>query len=399
MPTCEDIQNTISARFNPLIGSMDKGEPGLVPGMLVGVTCNGMHCYYKFGDVPLVDMTNPPSIEDTVIFIGSNTKVVTATLLALACYGQSQITIGTGVKVNGDTPISSLLPTGVKFYYQGSDAPILLWHLATHSAGYPDGPCGKNAVWGDYTFEETSDFLGNFTPPYIPGLYWHYSNQGFALLGALMSHAFTTTTGTSPAEWLDSYQQWPQVASNQVLTPLKMGSTQVGYNNGDMTKLAQSYAYKAGTDYQAITTPTIALDSAAIGAGALTSTLADMLTFLDNQITPPTTTDKLLAEAITLTQKTQGHQNLSMGMAWQKGDGYFEKNGLALGYASYMAFDPASKFGIFAMANSRSSDDGGAFCKAAREALGDLRGTATQPLIFNQSKKIPNCPTLSGGEA
>jgi hypothetical protein len=43
-PTCADIQTTISARFNPLIGKMNCGQPGLVPGMLVGVTCNKMHC-------------------------------------------------------------------------------------------------------------------------------------------------------------------------------------------------------------------------------------------------------------------------------------------------------------------------------------------------------------------
>ena len=389
-PTCEDIQNTISARFNPLIGDINSGAPGLVPGMLVGVTCNGMHCYYTFGYVPMVDDSGSPAIEDTVMFIGSNTKVVTATLLALACKGWP-----TGVKVNGDTEISDLLPTNVKCYNCNNTYPLRLWHLATHSAGYPDGPCPNNAVWGDYSFNDTNDFLGNFTPPYIPGLYWYYSNQGFALLGVLMSHVFTTKTGTSPAGWFESYQWWPRVANNQVLAPLKMGSTQTGYNGGDMTQLAQSYGYKANGSYPKINTPSINLGSAALGAGALTSTLADMLTFLDAQITPP---PPILGEAISLTQETQGHQNLSMGMAWQKGDGYFEKNGLALGYASYMAFDIKSKFGIFAMANSRSSDNGGAFCKAAREALGDLRGTATDALTFNQSGQKINCPTTSAGE-
>jgi beta-lactamase class C len=152
----------------------------------------------------------------------------------------------------------------------------------------------------------------------------------------------------------------------------------------------------ANGQYPAITTPFIDYNSAALGAGALTSTLADMLTFLDNQIAPPAT---ILGEAISLTQETQGHQNLSMGMAWQKGDGYFEKNGLAVGYATYMAFDKKSKFGIFAMANSRSSDDGGAFCNAARAALGDLRGTATKPIIFNQSGQKICCPTTSAGAA
>jgi CubicO group peptidase (beta-lactamase class C family) len=396
-PTCADIQTTISARFNPLIGKMNCGQPGLVPGMLVGVTCNKMHRYYSFGDVQMVGGGASPAIEDIVMFIGSNTKVVTATMLALACLGQSEVTLRTKVPVFGDTFPYILLPTNVNYYNCNDDIPLRLWHLATHSAGYPDGPCPTSAAFGHYTFDDHTDFLANFTPPYIPGLYWHYSDQGFALLGVLMAHAFSTTTGiSSPAGWLPSYRQWPTVAQNQVLVSLKMGSTIVGYNQQDKTSLAQSYGYVANGQYPAITTPFIDYNSAALGAGALTSTLADMLTFLDNQIAPPAT---ILGEAISLTQETQGHQNLSMGMAWQKGDGYFEKNGLAVGYATYMAFDKKSKFGIFAMVNSRNSDDGGAFCNAARAALGDLRGTATKPIMFNQSGQKICCPTTSAGAA
>jgi CubicO group peptidase (beta-lactamase class C family) len=391
-------QQIISACFDPLIADLNKGERGKAPGFLVGVTENGVHSYYKLGDVPLVQSsTNGPSTEDIAMFIGSNTKVVTATLLALACCGQSQVTLRTGAKLNGDVPISSLLPTGVKYYYQSSANPILLWHLATHSAGYPDGPCGTNAVWGDYTFPMTSDFLGNFTPPYIPGLWWHYSNQGFALLGALMSHAFATQTGTAPAEWLDSYKQWPTVAGNQVLTPLKMSSTRVGYNGGDLAKLAQSFALGKNGKYTATKTPTVVPDSAAVGAGALTSTLSDMLTFLDNQIRPPTVNGErtILGKAIALTQQPQGRKNLSMGMAWQIGNGYFEKNGLVAEYASYMAFDPMSGYGIFAMANSRGGDDGGTLTAAGRKALGELRTNDTTPPKFNTTDKIPACPSSS----
>jgi beta-lactamase class C len=239
----------------------------------------------------------------------------------------------------------------------------------------------------------TTDFLKDFTPGYGPGRRWHYSNQGFALLGALVSYAYTGAK-TPPDDWDGTYQSWPTVVRDMILESLAMDSSQVGYNGGDMTKLAQSFNCKPpGGAYTAEPTPDIVMDSAALGAGALTSTLTDMLTFLDSQISP---LQGSLYEAIALTQKPAG-DGLSMGLGWQIGNGYFEKNGLVVGYASYMAFDPTSGYGIFAMANSWGGDDGGLLCNTARKALGDLRGSPTKPPQFPTPPAClkPGCPTQS----
>lgn len=67
--------------------------------------------------------------DDALFFVGSNTKVFTGIMLALAVLSK---------KVALDTPIADLLPSGLKI--QQPYGSILLKHLATHSSGYPDGP-------------------------------------------------------------------------------------------------------------------------------------------------------------------------------------------------------------------------------------------------------------------
>jgi beta-lactamase class C len=381
MLTPLQIDEIVAGNFMPLIGAPDHGGKGQSPGILVGVTYNGgSHTYASVGSVPLQKPGANPAIQDIVVFIGSNTKVVTATLLALATFEQ------TAIAIDLTTPVDSLLPNGLSAQQQPNE-PILLWHLATHSAGYPDGPCGPHP-WGDYAFDQMTSFLQQFTPSYDPGLYWHYSNQGFALLGALLSHAYEGDSGTATG-WDDSYQKWGDWAAQQVLSPLSMSSTQLGCPSADLPNLAM--AFKLCTDGRFVAQPVLPVNpaSAAIGAGALTSTLGDMLTFLDNQITPPSGN---LGKAIALTQAAQG--SLSMGLAWQIGQDYFEKNGLVGEYASYMAFDPASQIGLFAMANSLGNDDGGWFCNTARRCLGELRGAATPPPDFPLPPTgKPLCPT------
>ena len=118
-------------------------------------------------------------------------------------------------------------------------------------------------------------------PSYAPGTYWVYSNQAYALLGALLSYAFT---GGDNSIWGSPYQAWPQLVINQVATPLGMATTQVDYSTVT-SQVAQGYAYQAGaTSYQTVDPPNWAMKSAGLAAGAMSSTLNDMLTFLEYHV-------------------------------------------------------------------------------------------------------------------
>ncbi len=214
MLSCQEIDDTLSPIFTPLTANKQ------YPGILVGVTTGSAdgHCYSSFGNVPLYQGRGTVATEDIVFFIGSNTKVVTATLLALGNFNKSVL------PVSGATLVTDLLPPGARINFFEGQA-LHLWHLATHSAGYPDPPCGQTAL-GNFTFAQLVTFLQHFTPPYGPGKFWHYSDAGFALLGVLMSHAFTQGPGTSTDTIFDTtYSNWPLVATNNVLSPLRMRRT------------------------------------------------------------------------------------------------------------------------------------------------------------------------------
>ena len=54
MPSRQEMDDTISSFFTPLLATGGTVAKGLVPGILVGVTCKGTHSYYPFGSVPMV---------------------------------------------------------------------------------------------------------------------------------------------------------------------------------------------------------------------------------------------------------------------------------------------------------------------------------------------------------
>jgi len=379
--TFQSIESIIDDHFSDLVAPLDAAVLGKYPGILVGVTVGDNKYYFSYGEIPMAEGGTAPAIQDIVMLIGSNTKVFTATLLALAALQPTPLSI------NLDTAASDLVPSGTTINYD--EQPILLWHLATHSAGFPDGPCGQT-VWGNYTFGEMASFLGAFTPPYPPGTYWVYSDQSFALLGVLLSHAYTSQSGGS-SSWDATYQAWPTIAADNVIAPLGMTTTQVDYTPV-ISQLATPYDYLGENQaYETLAPPTLVLNSAALGAGALSSTLCDMLTFLQNQIAPP---NNVLGKAIALTQQEQG-SGLSMGLGWQIGNGFFYKNGLVSGYTSYMAVDPTTQIGLIVMGNCRAGDEGAALCTAGREALGALRLSPATGGDFPAppQDEMPECPS------
>lgn len=376
----QSVQKIVSGYFADLVAPLDKARVGKSVGILVGVTIDGARYYFQFGDVGLQGggRSGAVAIEDIVMFIGSNTKVFTGTMLALA-----DLTQASTIPIRCDTDVADLLPSGTTLNLY-KNVPLKLWHLATHSAGYPDGVCGTYPL-GQYPFSAMQSFLESFQPAYPPGEYWVYSNQAFALLGSLLSHAYV---GGSSTTWDASYQSWPAYVMDLVVTPLGMPTTQVDYTNVT-AQLAQGYNFAAaGQPYPTAPLPQWLLTSAGLGAGALSSTLRDMLTFLEAQIAPPKTD---LGAAIVKTQQSFG-LTLSMGLGWQIGFGYWDKDGAISGFDSYMAFDALSKVGVIALSNTDSNAVGGALTLACRDLLGTLSKTALGPSKFPSPKTVPQCP-------
>jgi CubicO group peptidase (beta-lactamase class C family) len=380
MESPNDLKQTVDRLFAPLVGSSTNPEKGKSVGILVGVTLQGSRFYFAYGNVGLYQGSGTVPYRDMVVFIGSNSKVVTATLLALSA-------IKDGTLANLDTPAASLLPANTGIDQTCGD--ILLWHLATHSAGFPDGPCGPRSGLGDYPFTSMRAFLDTYTQPYAPGQTWFYSNQGFALLGVLLSHALTGS-GTS-SDWDASYKNWADLAVDNITRPLGMAHTHVDYKKV-LGKVVQGYTYtdRGGPAYNKIDPPHWVMSSAGLGAGALSATLDDMLQFLEAQCNPPASE---LGQAILYTQQPCPSDNeLSMGLGWQLSNGYLDKNGGVSGYGTYMAFDPGNGIGVFAFSNTSGGTGGDHITQHGRLLLGALRGTPANRSTFPTPTDKPACP-------
>lgn len=381
--TSPSVGTILTAEFGPLITPQSYAQQGMAPGILVGVTQQGERTYQSFGTILIYNTGKSPTIpiENIVWCIGSNTKVFAATSLGVAITLQ-----GVQIPIALDTPVASLLPQGATI--KSFNEAILIQHLATHTAGWPDGMCtnGKSAL-GDYTFTEMQDFINAFPPTYAPGTLFNYSNQGFALLGTLLSRAYFGTPGTQPTDWTN-YKNWLNVVWATVIDPLNLTSTQIDYKPV-ISSMLQSWRFSVRkSPYIPTDPPNWVQDSASLAAGSVSSTLADMLTFLEGQITPSSTP---IEDAITLTQ-TQQFTTIPMGLGWQIGNGYFSKDGLVRGYTSYTIFDPGNAIGIVAIANADHCS--GALANACRSTLQQLRNSGVDPITFPEPDTPPGCPTI-----
>lgn len=175
--------------------------------------------------------------------------------------------------------------------------------------------------------------------------------------------------------------------------PQGMSSTQA--NTSAVTaRIIQTYAYvepNGGSPaYTTVKPPEWVLTSAGLGAGALSSTLADMLTFLEAEISTP---ERHLDLAIKQTQTPPLESNaLSMGLGWQPSNHSLDKNGGLGSHETYMAFDRARKIGVFVFGNTSGGSTGDVLTGTGRKLLGELRHLEVNPSKFPKPDTTPQCP-------
>ncbi len=227
-------------------------------GVAVGVRHEGETFVVGRGRVA-DDRPSPPD-ERTMFEIGSITKVFTATVLAdMAREGL----------VGLDDPVQHHLPDGVEMPVRGR--PITLADLASQTSGLPRLP--KGLLW--LALREGSNPYANFTvehlhaavpatkPRRAPGGKIRYSNYGSGLLG----HVLALRAGKS----------YYDLVSERVLRPLGMTDTHIAIPDDKLERFAQGHN-RRGRPVPNWDLPALA------GAGALRSTVADLLSFLGAQL-------------------------------------------------------------------------------------------------------------------
>jgi CubicO group peptidase (beta-lactamase class C family) len=208
----------------------------------------------------------------------SVTKVFTALLLA-------DMTAGNELELHD--PVNKLLGARARMHED-----IHLFHLATHTSGLPRSPADFTM---EYSEEQLYDFLSDYSFPGKVGEKFKYSNVGFGLLG----HALGLQAGTS----------YEQLVLDRICRPLQMKDTRIRMSPEQSSRHADGYN-STGKKI-----PTRELPVVYGSAGALRSTLNDMLKFLKANMAPD---QCKLGKAIKMTHEPHvpSISHSRTGLAW-----------------------------------------------------------------------------------
>ncbi len=203
-----------------------------------------------------------PITPDSVFEIGSITKVFTGILLAE--------TIRRG-EVKLDDPANEHLPPEAQIPAKGR-SPVTLRHLVTHTSGLPRLPdnIDREAFFSDnpyrtYTVEQLYDYLHR--TPVVPGKQHAYSNLGMGLLGHILA--------------LAAGKDYYALLKERILDSLGMDDTSIALSEDQKRRLA--LPHDKGKQVSNWDIPVLS------GAGALRSTVSDMLKFLSANVNPEST--------------------------------------------------------------------------------------------------------------
>ena len=223
---------------------------GRAPGLVVGVLNDAGREVFAAG----VRSIGEPALvtRDTLVEIGSITKVFTALLLADASL-RGELAL--------DDPINDFLPAGAKAP-DVEGQPIRLLDLATHASGLPSFMDGAPPFGDDWSAYDRAAMLADvaaFQPTQAIGAGFRYSNTGYGLLGIALEAA----TGLA----------YEPLLRARVLDPLGMDSTALTLTPALQARTAEPHGLGLAR------VPRLRIPAMA-SAGALWSCADDLLTFL-----------------------------------------------------------------------------------------------------------------------
>ena len=299
---------------------------GRVMGLMVGVRVGNREQVFSYGSVVRGGGHPTPA---TIFQIGSVTKAFTATLLALFAVRNL---------VNLDDPLQSYVPGWVavpKFNGQ----PITLLDLATHTADLPRDPPLRDVRY--LSTDQMYRYLVSIELDRPPGSRFSYSNLGFALL----AHALMAAVGSRYEPMVESY----------ICGPLDMVDTRVNLTPADITRRAQGYGFDGQpARFDMRTWP------AFNGAGALNSTMTDMMKFLAFNMGATKTPLDVTLPILRKPRLMAGAPGREIALGWEliplaPGDlrTIIKKDGATDGFSAYVGYVMDTSTGVVILANQR----------------------------------------------
>lgn len=247
-PQAARIRQVVDQYMNRLLAT---DTPGLHrPGAIVGISLHGKRYFFHYG---AAKDNGTPFTPNTLVEIGSCTKVFTTTLFALAI-NRSQI------DPNGSA--DGYMPEG--YHLRGNARKMTPLQLADFTSGMPDDPTNlprapleKRGI-EYYTVKDFLKWVSGLNPETPPPAPYLYSNSGIGLLSFLVDTA--------------THTRWQEQLDTQIIGPLGMNDTELRPSNEQRQRLAKGHQAN-GTD--APPWPVFAW----YAAGGLRSTAVDMLRF------------------------------------------------------------------------------------------------------------------------
>jgi CubicO group peptidase (beta-lactamase class C family) len=274
---------------------------------------------------------------DSVFEIGSITKVFTTLLLAdMVARGEASL----------DEPVAKLLPEHVRVPQRGGRQ-ITLLDLATHTSGLPRlmtniSPADPKNPYADYTVDKLYAFLSGLELSRDIGAEFEYSNAGVGLLG----HALTRRAGSD----------FETLVRERILTPLGMQNTGIRATAAMQPHMVRGH----GAAHQ----PVPGWDIGAIpGAGALRSTMRDMLLFAKANLGPPLTPLQKAMQQTHIERRPTSRAESRVGLGWlirtlADGRRVAWHNGGTGGFRTWIGLDTDRRVAAVVLTNSvHGADD------------------------------------------
>lgn len=325
-----------------------------VPGGAVAIVKDGARVYERtFG---CRDRERRLAVEpDTLFGIASLTKSFTAlTLLALEARGV----------LNLHDPVLRHLP-GFTYPGLGARGPVRLWHLASHTSGLPPLRGLDYAIQPSQQGDPAAEFNDrdytnapsvNDYPALLaylaqgervglagPGSVVSYSNEGFAVLGAVIE----AVTGES----------YPAVVAREVLVPLGLGGA--GFLTDELRATGRlTELYTSSPTGQVIHSPNWEEAPAYLATGFMKASVRDLAAYLQYLLWPED--GRLAVGAAGLGElfapRAWAEHRTAYGLGWMLRDGFnghslWRHGGSLKGVSSHQGGVPDFGLGIAVLAN------------------------------------------------
>lgn len=325
----EGIAEILREQFLPLLDQSLPPEKRY-QSIIVGVVTPFETKIMPFGEIK--EGGGLPS-EEMIFEIGSITKGFLGLALAKDIL-EGRITL--------DQPVSSLASLKLP-NFQGIE---ITWRdLANHTSGLPRLPDNIRPQdplqpYLDYGIDQLESFLAHYTLKSAPGLISEYSNLGAGIVGygleqihnKPLEEIFRSTILDQAG--LQDTRIFLSPKQNQRTTPIFLNGEEISH-----------WQWNTGSVMQ--------------GAGALKSTLSDMLKFL--QIMMGTQAREIHPYALMSIAPTYSDGNSAVGLFWNRlnEENIVWHNGGTYGSSSFMGFDPDRLIGIVVLSNSQIIDERG----------------------------------------